>query len=608
MVPEEREKRPTAFVSYAQSSGPWQKQVLDFTTALRDPGGVDAELDLFHGADHQQWSTFGSDLIAESDFTLVAVDAAYRRRWLGREKKGVGAGAAREAATIKAIFEGDQKDFLRRVKIVLLPGADEEDIPDELRGYCEWFRIDSFDEGGLEPLLRSIWGRPAFPKPPLSPIPPLPPKAYANLEAETPVQGGDEFPSDSSKSASGAAEGPSASDEVKLRGRLEGVNAALEHVEAGAADPTAGSTPNREQLDLQQERTALEVSLEALADTGSPRTASRRRPRSRRAAPGGRPRRGRRRLTFSRRAEAAGLTSLVVLGLAVGVVTKDSADPASAVFASTEDLEVQGPPGWRRNDGRAAVGGLDLPDPVNLRPSVDADGPPTLAVAGISAAAGPTLLPAAYRSQVDEDTRRATVGLGSLEAYRYEDLKAPSSKDPVTVYVAPTSLGVATLACLGVGDDDRPAAHRCARIASTLRLSRGRAYPLGPSTALARALRGRLKRLTGLRQTAMRQMDRAEDASGQATAADSLAAAFRGAARGLAPVRVSPESAPAKKALLAALRSARDAYKSLAVAARKENGMRYEAAAAAAKEAEVAIDGRLEAMKRLGYQIGSGRN
>lgn len=67
--------RPTAFVSYAQGSDAWQKTVLQFTTALRSIGGIEAELDLFHGSDHRQWTTFGPNLIDKSDFTLVAVDA-----------------------------------------------------------------------------------------------------------------------------------------------------------------------------------------------------------------------------------------------------------------------------------------------------------------------------------------------------------------------------------------------------------------------------------------------------------------------------------------------------------------------------------------------------
>lgn len=611
MVLGDIEKRPTAFVSYAQSSGPWQKQVLDFTSALRDPGGVDAELDLYHGADHQQWSTFGSDLIVDSDFTVIAVDAAYRRRWRGREKKGVGAGAAREAATIKAIFEADQVDFLRRVKIVLLPGAKEDDIPDELRGYCEWFRIDSFDEAGLEPLLRSIWGRPAFPKPPLGPIPALPPKAYANLENETSPHGGDK--AQASSGVAKPAEGPSARDEVKLRGRLKGVEAAIESAESAGPAAAAGASARRGKIDLQQERTALEVSLEALASTGKQGAAvkARRRQRARSHLESSSPppprKRGRRAQPAGPRLVAVagvGAAVTVVLGFVVGMAAQDSPGSAGPITASSAGLEVKGPPSWQRGT-RPTIGGLGLSDPVSLKPGPEAEAGFSPAVAGISPATGPTLLPPAYRSQVNENTQRTAVGLGPLQAYRYDDLKTPGTGQPVTVYAAPTSLGVAILACLSSGEG--AAARQCARIASTLRLSRGEAFPLGPSAELATELREQLERLTERRAKAMKQMNDATRSGDQVVAATALADAFRDAASGLAALAVTPESALAQAGLLAALRSARDAYKSLAVAARRENPARYEVAAAAAKQAEVAIERRLEAMERLGYQTGPGR-
>ncbi len=247
-----QEARTTAFVSYAQTSKRWQQEVLRFTTALRTLGGIDAELDLFHTADHQQWTTFGATLIADSDFTLIAVDGAYRRRWLGEEKKGIGAGAAREAAVVKSIFEKDQTDFVRRVKVVILPSADLSDIPDELRGVCEFFEIKTFDRAGLEDLLRSLWGKPAFPKPPLGEIPTLPPKAVEHLERDSST----EIP----RQKIGHEEGLSpvesdTKDETSLRSQLSRVDKQL-----------ADSEDEIEKEWLMRERTALEVSLRALSE------------------------------------------------------------------------------------------------------------------------------------------------------------------------------------------------------------------------------------------------------------------------------------------------------------------------------------------------------
>ena len=249
--------RPTAFVSYAQS-GDWQKTVLQFTTALRRVGGIDAELDLFHSSDHRQWTTFGPNLIGESDFTLVTVDAAYKRRWKGEEVEGVGAGAAREAAAIKAIFERSQTEALQRVKVILLPGSSEDDIPDDLFGFSERFPISAFDSDGLEKLLRSLWGKPAYPKPALGPIPVLPPLAIAELQDQD---------SQDANEPRGPAGGADASkiderDRDTLTRRLDEVDEALQGKKA-QAQPGEESAATE---DLEREVVTLRTSLEALTD------------------------------------------------------------------------------------------------------------------------------------------------------------------------------------------------------------------------------------------------------------------------------------------------------------------------------------------------------
>jgi hypothetical protein len=257
-------ERPTAFVSYAQASPEWQRVVVQFTTALRTVGGVDAEMDIFHTSDHQQWTAFGPEQIRTSDFILVAVDPAYKARWSGTNEGHVGAGAAREAAAIKSIFEKGQQEFLRRVKVILLPGADKADIPDDLLGFGERFGIKSFDEAGLEALLRSIWGKPAFPKPPLGDIPVLPPAAIAEIKNAPPPRDRDGSVEDAPPATRGHAsdeESPDATDATTLRLRLQQVEAALETFRSEDVD---GS--NQAWNQLEQEQAALRSSLEALDD------------------------------------------------------------------------------------------------------------------------------------------------------------------------------------------------------------------------------------------------------------------------------------------------------------------------------------------------------
>ncbi len=251
--------RPTAFVSYAQSGDDWQKAVLQFTTALRRVGGIDAELDLFHGSDHRQWTTFGLNLIDKSDFTLVAVDAAYKRRWEGEEAEGVGAGAAREAAAIKAIFERSQAEALRRVKVVLLPGSNEEDIPGDLLGFSERFIITAFGSDGLDALLRSLWGKPAFPKPSLGPIPVLPPLAIAELQDQ------DEEPPEPQILPSG--EDASRVDERDREALIRRLNQIDEALKDRRREPNKPDRENPVTADLEREVAILRTSLEELGET-----------------------------------------------------------------------------------------------------------------------------------------------------------------------------------------------------------------------------------------------------------------------------------------------------------------------------------------------------
>jgi len=590
-------ERPTAFVSYAQSSREWGGTVLEFTVALRTAGGVNAEVDLFHQADHQHWSTFGSSLIELSDFTLIAVDPAYKKRWLGREERGVGAGVAREAAAMRAIFDRDQKEFLRRIKVVLLPGAKEDDIPDDLLGYCERFRVESFDLNGMDGLLRSIYGKPLFLKPDLGDIPTLPPKGVAKLEGKVSDPGAEATSSTRRQNGEGeAASAVDARDAENLRDQLLRVRAEL-----GRKTP-AGSTSARSTL-LQQQ-TALEVSLDALAQVQSGRAIRPRRRRRRapqRPVPP-KPKEGR----WVVRGVLAGVAVIGAgLVLTLSVMARDSSPRRHVTTARASGIELQGPPGWRLQAGRAGIQGLGISAPVSLRPGAAADGDvgDLTVVAGVSRATGSKLLPAAYRKQLGEGTEKTAVELGALEAYRYRGLKT-STGEPLMLFVTPTSIGTAMLACrIPDGARSEAAAQLCSRIAATMRLTRGTAYRLGPSASLARAMRSQFMRLGERQDAALGAMKKAKGATAQGDAAAELADAFRDAARNLAAIRVTPESEGGRMAIVAALRRLRDAYARLAGAAYREDQAAYGAAKESVAVGERLVRRRLGDLHSLGYQV-----
>ena len=259
---EGRGDRRTAFISWAHGTASWERVVLDFATALRTVGGIDVDLDLWHSTDHENWTTYGPTGIRDNEFILLAVDAAYRQRWEGTNRSGEGAGAAREAAAIKAIFERDQSVFRRRVIVVLLPGAAATDIPDELLGMSERFVVKTFDLAGLEPLLRSLYGKPLDEKPPLGPLPALPPRYIAEIANASDALSQASTDVSATSPAVGASEGGSDAD--ALERRLAELEEALKSFRPEDIDGNQALPWNRAWGHLIQEREAVKASLDAL--------------------------------------------------------------------------------------------------------------------------------------------------------------------------------------------------------------------------------------------------------------------------------------------------------------------------------------------------------
>jgi RNA polymerase sigma factor (sigma-70 family) len=168
---------PTAIVCWAHGDDAWNETIVAFAVTLRELG-IDADVDLFHLHDHDvDWTTYGPQAITDRAFALIAVSRAYKERWEGNADPRVGAGAVREANVLKTLFNQDRTAFRRKVKVVVLPGATVDDIPAELAAAAQRFEIETIDEAGLEDLLRTLAGRPAYVVPPLGTLPPLRPKS-----------------------------------------------------------------------------------------------------------------------------------------------------------------------------------------------------------------------------------------------------------------------------------------------------------------------------------------------------------------------------------------------------------------------------------------------
>lgn len=225
-------RHPTAFITWAHGDADWQRVMAKFAFRLRE-FGIDADVDLFHADDQAvNWATYGVSAIESVNFVLIAASPAYRERWEGTNDPHTGAGAAREANALKALFDRDQDAFRRRVKVVLLPGSDPEDVPTELFSATTRFPFASLDAEAFEPLLRTLTGQPAFPVPPVGTIPVLPPRF-----------------------AAGSNESDQASSD-RLRDRLEELEGQL---------AAAGADDHAEQGRLATEHRTIEAAIQAVA-------------------------------------------------------------------------------------------------------------------------------------------------------------------------------------------------------------------------------------------------------------------------------------------------------------------------------------------------------
>jgi Protein kinase domain len=291
------------------------------------------------------------------------------------------------------------------------------------------------------------------------------------------------------------------------------------------------------------------------------------------------------------------LVALAVVGFLIGRGGSSEGDGESSQPVAAGALTIDSPSGWQPAGAAFEVPGLRLGDGVTLAPDGEAgDG---VLAAGTTDARNAALLPASFLERLGKaPPRDDPVELGELEAYRYADLEARGLRRPLTVYVAPTSEGVATVACAGSsGGREGGSLSECEGAAATLSLTSGTAFPLGGGERYFKQLDATIDTLNATRRKQTAALRQTSTANGQAGAADRLASAYRRAARAVADSEVSPELARANARLAAALSGAREAYAKLAGAARRDDRAAYRAASGQVSQAEARVRAALRGVR-----------
>jgi Protein kinase domain len=259
-------------------------------------------------------------------------------------------------------------------------------------------------------------------------------------------------------------------------------------------------------------------------------------------------------------------------------------------------LELSYPDGWQRTDSPPEIPGLRLRSPIAL--SKGGGGSGDALQAGTTGATGPSLLPSAFLGRLGEEPPRDdAVRLGELDAYRYSGLRPEGFDGPLTLYVAPTTEGVATVACSATAASSETFLPDCENVAGGLKLVQGEAFALGADKDYLAKLDSAMERLNSDRERGARALRNAKTPSGQAKAAASLAQAYGRAQSSLRGGQVSPAVRGAAASVQAALARTRAAYTRLAAAARGGNERAYAAARDDVRKGEQALQQALRQVR-----------
>ena len=148
------------FVSWAHHGEDWSATQADqwattvelFAKQVDNVDGLDVELDRWHVNDRDMdWRRWGLEQVRSSDYVLIAMNTPWEQRWRGTNSPTQGSGAAAEADALRGVFERDQGEFQRKVRIVMLPGAHGRDIPEDLFR-LKRITITDLSADGIQPL------------------------------------------------------------------------------------------------------------------------------------------------------------------------------------------------------------------------------------------------------------------------------------------------------------------------------------------------------------------------------------------------------------------------------------------------------------------------
>lgn len=270
--------------------------------------------------------------------------------------------------------------------------------------------------------------------------------------------------------------------------------------------------------------------------------------------------------------------------------------------ATAGALTISYPNSWRRSSAAPPeTASLELADAVTISPGEPArDG---ALVVGTSKAQNVTLLSPTFSSSLRSSPEGEAVKLGSQTFIRYLDLVPSGASTPMSVYVLPTTLGIATAVCVAPTTGATAFAVSCERAVGSMTTS-GSVLPFGANPAYASALSAIVAKLNSVRTQAGLRLATAKSPKAQAAAALELSDAHATAAAAAEKLTPGPATAAAAANVVIALKQLASGYEALSRATSAGNGGDYSAAASAIKHADAALSAAFARLRQAGYTIG----
>jgi hypothetical protein len=304
------------------------------------------------------------------------------------------------------------------------------------------------------------------------------------------------------------------------------------------------------------------------------------------------------------------LLAVAIVGYVAGQSRASAPEPVGREIANGAMAARYSPAsGWRPVAAAAVprIAGLQLARPLALAPG----GNPAAAglIVGEFADVESAPLPHGFLALLEEPPRAEPVELEGTPAYRYEDLETASPGGQATVFAIPSSTShEAIIACYVVGASrGANLLKACEGIAASMTLSdssgEGSGYiDVAPSQSYAGGISAAIGQVDALRSAVAAHLRASVPPAGLARLASAMAAGVADVARSLDTLQPPPSAQWAEQALLRSLGDLRDAYQTLALAARRRSQSGYAAALVQLRSADAQVDRALSNFALLGYE------